>query len=73
MTLFGILPAAMAWRQRSDAAAHVTPPAVTVSLEEAGFSRIEALPGGLPLVGAVGGMASAIILYELLKAVHVLA
>lgn len=63
LTLFGIMPAAMAWQarygastqqQQADTAAEHLPAPEPL------------LPGGAPVLLAVGGAAAAVVMYELL-------
>ena len=51
LVLFGVLPAAMVWRER-------------FALQSAS-TRIRAVPGGRPVLLAVGGFALAIIVHEM--------
>ncbi len=67
LTLFGILPAAMAWQARYGATTQQQQQqdAATVPLQA--FQPL--LPGGAPALVAVGGAAAAVVLYELLGVV----
>jgi hypothetical protein len=56
LTLFGVLPAAMAWQSRYGTA------------KEFGSSQpLTILPGGAPVILAVGGVAAAVVAYSSLR------
>lgn len=63
MTLFGLLPAGMAWLQRYGGESGTG--------SSAGM-KIELVPGGKLMLGGVGGFAVAVIVYELAHKLHLL-
>jgi hypothetical protein len=79
MTLWGIVPAAMAWSQRSSIAAlaaatpplRLSPGRATTNGKSKGSQGaekrvVELVPGGQPALLAVGGLALAVIVNEVI-------
>ena len=59
LTLFGIMPAAMAWRQRYSRA----------DAGSSASSKLEVVPGGKPVLLCIGGAAAGVIANELVQLV----
>lgn len=61
LTLFGILPAAMAWSSRQSASAAAAGDAEGGS---GSINAVQLLPGGTPMLVAVGSAATCVIVYS---------